>query len=519
MPSPLESQASRFSGEPFDAVQCAMHGLLETYFDELTPDEAAALADQVAAAPAGAARRSRLRRMWRRTAISAIAALLLLAAVYHWHATPTAVASSRALEDAAAVDTIWLLQMAYRDFPEPSSTDELQRRGSAVELAHLRRDLGLAVVAANPTMPMSEVHRVMADWQDYYCGLRDLGDRASALREIMAAIRYSRCNPTRQAIGLYPQIFLDGLGRCHAAFGELDAAEAAFEESLAVRRAGERVAGDPHHRDAGYEGDLANALVPCYMQLALISLSRGELAQACECQNRAERAWTQRLRTICELKGIAVAPSAGLWETWQALPFEFSQPFRTETGRDPAALLKVYPLYRPGADTCTLMRAILYHAARLAQAAGRRADARESLERAETIQDFPLQDELRLAFGIPIELARLDLMAGDLPSAEEHLRRARQWAGAAWAGGAAIVPVNQAPLPPVRVLELEILEALVARGRNPGDRTVADRMARSLGALETLTGDLPESQRVEVQRSMARWRDAVSVDAVANNIP
>jgi tetratricopeptide (TPR) repeat protein len=488
---------------PFNPGQYAMHGLLSALFhaEQTDPNERAEilLARALQRAPRGGGTRSSQIRRWAVGGAAATCLMFILAAIF-FKQVEAVRAEDGLLRIAAAAGSVWLQFLAQADPFLSDDPNAISQRVAAMERVKARRDRGMAALQHSKDPNDPSLLDVRHPWQAYYCGLRDLGRRDEAVAEVQAAIEYTRHNPTGAHWRDWEAIYLDGLGNVHACFGEFAQARDAYRRSIDARLALDGVIEDPNRSRPGYLGHNAIALAPLYLRMMLLSLAQNDVPQARDWQASAERVMREQLATICQLNGIGLNEGASLWETWMALPPDFRQPRDNYTERE----LQAYGVYRPASLTVAWVRAILYHQARLHDAESDYAAAGESLDRAAGVRDYPLCDELRLSFAIPVEYARLAIARRDYATTLLRLDEAELVAGQMVVSGEP--DINQAPIPPSRQAELRLLRGIALLGLDDKSEAGMRLVQKAIGVPEKMAATLSAAERAAFMKQFEPWQ-------------
>jgi tetratricopeptide (TPR) repeat protein len=132
----------------------------------------------------------------------------------------------------------------------------------------------------------------------------------------------------------------------------------------------------------------------------------------------------------------------------------------------------------PSFTAVVLMRAHLYHEARLLRFEGRYDEAAQALARAKQVAYFPEADEYRLPFAEPLEAARIAIAQGNYQTALGHLDVAAHNAGSLEVPGDP--NLSQREIAPARRAEVELLKGLALLGlEEQHEARVKKRMAEA----------------------------------------
>lgn len=422
------------------------------------------------------------------------AASIGLAVILSFTMGRTAVADVYA--DAAKAGEAWFRCVAslHPLFPESA-----EHRALLEELPSLRerRDRARAAYTAETSDFDPLYGELLHVWQAYYCALRDLGLRDQAEAECRAAIEFTEHNPTGRKWDDWRAVYLDGLGGIHALFGEYDAAERTYLDSIVARRALGSAEGQPEpsaSRDEG-EGDFAHGIIHVDRRLVMLSLAQNDLGAAQTWQQRAAAALAGELRRLARLQGRSPSAEATVWDLYQSFP----------------------PAFREAADNAQLLvhvRIHLIYEARLRRLGGtvgwtpptlRELDgAQIALDRAASLPDRPLHDEYRVPLILPIEQARLSIARGDYRSALIYLDQADRKAGPS------IVPdqphLNKPAAGPMLLAELALLRGVALLGVDSSNVEGVRLVTAAARLPERLAASLPPDRRAAFLQQFKSWR-------------
>jgi len=478
------------SAAPFEPGQYAMHGLLTTLFQDSALDReqrVRAVINRIRSeaskrpAPAEASlpigRRAALSRRWspfahpRRWLLACTAAALLVGTVsFFWQSTPQAKADDSAIIEALKAGAGFFYFVRLADPFICEDAEACAARETAVQEAKAERDACLKAVEESKTFSDPRARGLWHSWQRYYEGLRDLGRRDECLAETQRACDYTLDNPTGETATAWYPVYLDGLANSHLRFGEYTAAREFYSKSIEVREAEIRrnVAKPGHEHKA--ETLRAQGLGPMYLRLTMLCLMEGHPSEARRWCDQAEAAMRDWMVRVCQLDRREVPLNASMWEAWNRLPEEFRSPeeplpslqdqsyWAERLSRQSGEVVDV-----PGSSMLIWTRAVFYHQAVLAVADEDYPAAEQAMDRAESIKDFPAQDELRLCFYIPLLRARLAILAH-----KDYSAALRLLDDAASKSGELRVPsdpnLNRLAISPARLAELHLLRGLALLG-------------------------------------------------------
>lgn len=528
------------SGERLDAAQFAMHGLLCIYFDgaiDRSPQRVEAILDR-AAREAGYRPVSNLPRqrassfVVRHKWIAAIGSLATAAAILIGFGLVLRSTPVRAdiYADAAVAGSAWFRLMSSFDLVIDKESPEA--RAQLRELTRLEHEVRHDIEQIEQhNLKGRSVTTACQKWQAYYCLLRDLGKREDAIREVEAAVAFSRSQPDQPFLPVY----LDGLGNVYAAFCEYDAARKAYLDSIQVRRDDyakaarnepSRFSCDPHWKEPGYEGYMWQAMTPMYLRLMRLAMAKGDLQEARAWQAKADRILAQFFIAARELASnpakeegrnepdaVRNAPNgAGLclsmWECWQALPAEYRQPKKSYA---PDELRSWVQGFSPSTSLCAWVRTVLYFEALLQCAEGNHSAAQLALDRAASVPDFPDASEFKLPFMEGLQRARLEIIHKDYASALKAVAAARLYLLDPSSSATEQAPaVNRLPLRPMDIAEMNLLEGVARLGVNCRDPEGRELVKSALAIPVKLAEELPPEQREAFLKQFEPWRNLLN---------
>lgn len=513
-------------GEPFDARQWAMHGLLRTYFEDAPARERhirdilrrLGIDPEGASAPAGSRiggvrttvartppwRRRPVRLAWLWTSGAAAAALLFAVLIYMTTLGPAQAVASAARDLALRPQRLWWLGL---DVDALLSNDRVDRSLSECEIAAAlaQRD-ALLYDAARLGIPPSDA--VYHAWQRAYQALRSLGRWDEAVGEMYdLAAHAGRFHATETDPSPWPQIALNDVGEMLASIGDTAGARDAFLASLALREsmaAIERTKSDAELRVA----KPLNSLIPIYWRLSELSLVEGDIQQAAAWLGRGELLLRDYYAAVCGANDIQVPGDADALAIFERLaPEAFRDPPGYGYQEDMAPEVRArFNGFLPEASAVAMLRAQTYYVARLKRVAGDLAAADALLERAWQIKDCAPADDERLAYAIPLEFARLRIARDDWHAAARWLDKARE--------GAAAVPspdearfLSKPAIRGARVTELTLLSALVTLEVAPNDPSGHELLDSALATVDALATQMDLTQRERFVDQFRAWRE------------
>lgn len=388
---------------------------------------------------------------------------------------------------------------AYLVADDPVAVDAYLKRidGARAALDALKRAL-----KADPYARPPIISDVMHAWTDVFRPLRDLGRYHEAVQEIQAAIEYTRHNPTAEYVHTWHWVYLNDLGNAHAAFGDYNAAQQAYLESIRLRKAPINVHPNPIQAIT----DLARSLTPLYQSmgwLAVVEKGTTGLEEAYGWHAEADAALRRYFAAACDLHGISLPAGTTAWTAYQAAPPEFRAPRESYYAGEWDAAKARHSGLAPTATHVMLLRAHLYHEARLKRVEGRYEEAMALLTRAASMPYYPAHDELRLAFHESLEVSRLSILLEDYADAVRHARQAMENSGAAPLKDAHGKDTTKPPIGPLARAEASLFlgAALLGRAR-------VNSLERSVSTAPPLSSEIDQARQfitkaLAVPRAMA----------------
>lgn len=450
---------------PFDAVQCAIHGLLSVHFEVesgLCAKRADAFLERLAAEREDSSLLGRRRVVWPLLGMTAAAVIgLVLLPDTTFHATPTALA--RQLQQVGFDNLI----LAPANLLDPADDEAIRGVEETIVNAILRRDQMLEA---------GDNGEAMFAWAKVYRNLRALGRWYEALSEMKDALAFSSAeHETQSKAGhggfSYFYVCLTDLGDTYASLGNLERALDYHVRSLNLAVEYEKwLFADRSMPDKGLKaraGSLANTIAPRYWRLSNLSAAGGDLDAARAYHFEAGALLVDVFRQECEAREIRVAGDASLHDLCAAV-VDNAEP---SLG---SLIVKV--------------RDHLVREARLLRLGRQLDSASEMLHLAKSIPYSAWRDESRLTFAEPMEALQIAIARGDfevaLEAADEALQNVGPIAFAAERG------LTRPPISILAQAELQFLRGVALAGMNQ------DKAAMLRGALHTIESAIGVVQRL-----------------------
>jgi tetratricopeptide (TPR) repeat protein len=402
----------------------------------------------------------------------------------------------------------------------------LPDRLAAIEQARRERDEYLdamqsAVASGDREQAIAYHSPVMFAWTRVYRPLRDLGHFAEAIAEVQRALAWaSGENPLGEPWRGWHRACLNDLAESLEAMGDYEGARRVHLESVELRKAYLRT-------DPGYVGDpdipdlppspsparqfYGGELVPPYLRLSWLAVLRGGrdgLSEARQWQDKAEFLLRRFFGRVCAANGILLPPEATLLDDFARSPPEFQHPDESwfwDPQRPPPTR---YHGFLPDASVVAWLRCCLFNAARLQRVAGDYAAAAATLEQLASIRAYPCNDEWRLDFYEPLEVARVSLLQGCYRAALQHLEVARQ------TSGPRACPfeedLNENPVGPLALAEVELLHGVALLGGNIHSPDGRRLIEQSIAVAGKMSGQLEGQTRSAFLDPFTRWNDMLT---------
>jgi len=541
------------SGEPFDAGQWALHGLLSAYFDAergRPRDRARTILDRIAA-EAGegravvaqtertkprAALRGFVRQARRRWAIgSGLAAAVLVIAIgiltlktgeQEVLAAIRAVAQQPTITG-AGFDTI---------VPRPGETIEQAFARGLREAEAARERLTECLERAATLSGRAQRDAVAETFHAFthvYRPLRDLGQWEQALQLARQALDYAQGNnPSNQADIVWTSIYLDDIASIYVPIGEFEQARRTYEQSIAVREqiVEQDVIG--RRQAPGYQPDWNRAtriqhralrVTPLYWRLSYLATLEGDLVEARRWLAVAEKCLYDYFAGVCaaaaEVEGCEPPDLPTLLDAYLAAPEEFRNPPEWPTQEQESRDRIRYGGFSRNSSIVAILRQHLYREARLRRIEGDYLAARQALRDAQQVTYWPVHDESRLDFNEPLEAARIAILLGEPDTALDEIDLAEECTGPRTFYDVYGKPIHHAPIGPLAVAELNAIkaaalltqpDALVGENQ-PTTRTWEARLLLER-AVTVRSAFLPE--RIAGPTACAKWFLAASWNAL-----
>jgi hypothetical protein len=481
-PGQLNADLPLDPAAPFDAWQCAMHGLLSAYYEVERTGRGNLVGPVLARIAAeGSAGRLRFRRLaWWATGLAVAASVGWLV----FYPTPRANATDlTVLIQQAAAQVIFV--PAVNEPLLSDDPDELRARELTIADAFARRDRAFAEGREDDAYHA---------WADAYRRQRDIGRWDQAFAEMNELLEYARQRieeGLRSRHRYWEFICLCDVGDTDATLGDYAAAREAYQQSIDLRKELLRLGGTPFASAGGTQ-----SLVPLYERLSTLALVGKDMAEARRWHAQAGALLRDFYAEIDRATGAALPAEATLLEVFEAAPPEFrAPPEECSVAGCPefeAAAKARYGGVVPHPTQVTLVRGHLYREARLRRVEGDYAGTKQMLTQAAELPYYAAADESRLLFAEPLEAARLAVIEGDYALALRYLDQAEANAGAI------IVPrdpnLNKRPIGPLARAELNLLRGAALLGldaQDPDARqlivgalTLPQRLAEGIAAVD-----------------------------------